>query len=313
MAAAVIEKFKQWDPTEEEKRKLRRWGFGAYFVLAAFLFVWIYLPGEAITGAVTTKISGALGRPVEARDISLEGLSGLELDHLSISVSPGNWIEIDRQIVDLALFSTLFGEPKFSATTHTGAGQATLDFAAGSDAVGLDIQARDLDLGVFFPQQRDDRPWVLGMASGRIAYQTPGVEQATSLVIVERLRNLNDSEGQIDLTLRNGRIGGIVAGGYPIPAFNYDEAHVVVSGARNKIKIETFELKGPDLDIELSGTIDVVNPFERSRPNLRLHLTTHGKFKASYDALLATQLKREPDGGLSAFIQGTFGAPRIRK
>ncbi|MCB0221743.1 MAG: type II secretion system protein GspN [Chrysiogenetes bacterium] len=313
MAQAIITKFREWNPDEDEKRRLRRWGFIGYFALATLLFIWIYMPGDAITSAVTTKLSGAIGRPVEAKSVGLAGLSGVHFERLSISTAPGHAIEIDDQVIKFALISTLLGEPKLSAHSQVEQGFADFEFSAGSKAIDASLKAQDFLLTRIFPQERDDRPWIHGTATGSVHYRTPGVEEATAPLIQRRLADLTDTEGQVDLALRAGKVGGIVAGGFPIPAFNYDSARLVLSGAQNKIKIETFELTGPDIDVELSGTIDVVAPFERSRPNLRIHLTTHGTFKAGYDAILATQFKREPDGGLSAFIQGTIGSPRIRE
>lgn len=313
MAQAIIAKFKEWNPDEDEKRRLRRWGFIGYFALATLLFIWIYMPGEAITSAITTKISGAVGRPVEAKSVRLSGLSGVRLKGLSVSTSPGVWVSIDEQVIDLGLISTLLGEPRFDSHTKIDDGYADLSFSAGTEAIDVGFTAQDFLLHRLFPEERDDRPWIHGSATGTVHHRTPGVEEATAPLIQQRLADLTDTETQIDLTLRAGKLGGIVTGGLPIPAFSYDAAHLVVSAGQSKIKIETFELTGPDLDLELSGTIDVVAPFERSRPNLRVHLTTHGTFKAGYDAILATQFKREPDGGLSAFVQGTIGAPRLRQ
>lgn len=313
MAQAILSRLRNWNPQEEERRRLRRYGYICYFVFFCILFTWLYLPSDAIVASVTTKVSGFIGRPVEAQSVGLAGLSGVRFRNLSVSTAPGQWINLDEQTIKVGILSTLSGEPRISSRTVIGEGRADLNFAAGSEEILLDIEADNLPLGPLFPEERDDRIWIRGVTSGKASLKTPGVEQTTGPQIRQRLLDLVGAQLNADIRLQSGKIGGIVAGGYPIPAFSYDQGHLVVTSSQNKLKVETLEIRGPDIDVEISGTIDLVTPFERSRPNLRLRLTTHGAFKTSFDALLGTQLKRESDGGLSGFIQGTMAQPQIRK
>lgn len=307
-------RLKGWKPTDQQRERLKLAGYTGFFVLATILFLLVHLPRAEIAEAVGAKISSAIGRRVQADEVSLYGLSGLEFENLRIERKPSGTMTIPWQSIQVALIPYLFGNTNLTLKTRTDPGEAVLKIRQSSDELLFNMDLEKFAPGSFFPEKAEDGFSLTGTITGTLEYKAPGIPGLNGPSLMNRLVDPSDTEAHVEFTLKDGAMQGLSISGFPVPRLRYEQARIALDLSRDgQLTIKEFTLSGPDAALVIQGSATMSAPVSRSNLNLRIKLTPQGEFKEQYGMILGSQFRAERDGSFTGFLKGPAISPSIQR
>jgi len=278
-----------------------------YVITVTSFFAYYLFPSDEVKKYITFKLNNA--NP--DYDITIGHIKpafppGLKFHDVNFfnkgdSVIRSEWLKISPDLL------TIFRKEKtFSFRSRTGEGDLGGTFRLSDESVRQIVTDMELsgihveNLGII--QSPDYK--ISGIVSGNVKYDTAGSDEMLNA-------KLSISDCNIELIKSLSKLGILSSVIKPGPfAFNSVNTDISMSADR-KIEIRQFDAKGPQINGNVSGSITLKTPSDRSVLNIEANLRPHPPFIAALGKGASLILKKKSGKEGFAFkIRGTFGRPR---
>ncbi len=301
----VIEFFRA---LKDDKELLGKIGlYTAVLIISVFVFVWFRFPLDELIPTIEEQITKS-GLPVKVKigKGSLSFPPGVKFEKVEIKKNIGNLsipiFENGRLKISPAWLSLVTGSPGVKIGAEVMGGKAYItgygdDWSSKNGA--LDFEFDSIDTGKTKLWELSPFAKFSGLISG----------EGTARIIDA---NILKSSGNASLTLDKGSliISNKLISSLKDPV-QFDEGSADVSLDSGRLKIENFAIKGPEVDIGISGDIYLSNVARFTRLNLTIDLQIADGLKRKL-GIIASLLPPEKNGRITLKLGGTMAAPQIR-
>lgn len=310
---------------EQKPKFLAVLGYSGAFLFLFLVCAYLSFPYQRLRDYLVAQVNNSSRGPTRTNlhigELSPAPLLGVHLYDVRYQVMetrrPENGartLSVDNLTVKASLFSLLFGDLALDFESEVGAG--TLEGSYEKTASWSKVQAEleNLDLAK------------LGLGS-YLSFPVEGV--ATGQVEMTVPEDIGDSTGAIDLRVAQLALGdgkaavkvpGMRGEGFIVERINAGTLKLNTTIEEGNAKLDTFEAKGPDLNLHGNGSVRLMSPASRSRLNLALEFKFSEDYKNRDDRTKALfelmgfrpELKRAttPDGALRFELKGFLQRPR---
>jgi len=311
--------------TNRQRTAIKVTAYVLWGLLLTVVFVAMRFPSDRVKELAQAELSLALNKDVKIEQASVYRLSGVDLKGVDF-YSRGGFaqplLRLSRQRVRLSLFPYLLGRRDISAITEPeGGGDVETRFVASSSRVKINMEfdGARIEQGRFEPKDPEKPPAEFDATiTGTINYQVEPDGGVVMDDLVKDLGRLQDSLGEISLELKGVRFANFEAGGFPIPELKFDvltfkAAVEAESPSQRKFAVKEIKGSGPMGDLEIIGSIRLVEPLKQSGLSLQIRYTPDSETKKNLGPIIAMKLKDDGRGTYTGFLVGQLGSPQINR
>jgi type II secretion system protein N len=259
-------------------RRILRWaGYPLFYLFCLLVFVKFTFPYERLERRIEAAFNAAQTGPdpsrLEIEDLSSYWLRGIEADGVRlVSAAPPpetspdakpaepKATTLDHAHATISLLPLLLGNLSVSYGADAFGGEIDGSYSTSGTDKSLSLDLSDIDVGqVPFLVKLVELP-MGGELEGALEFDLPEGQLANANGEVEL--------GVTDLTVGDGKakIRNTIA----LPTLNAGLLEFKAAVSEGKLEIETFTVKGPDLELEADGSIRLRDPFEASIADMTL-------------------------------------------
>ena len=293
--------------------------FCVVFVLSAY---WTF-PYDRVRTFIESQLSakegGSLTRSVEIGELDPVGFGGVRVSDLSITQMPATQdqeptkLKLSELTAKLALLPLLWGDKKLELNAVAGKGTLDGKVAQSGESRHIEAELNALDIGELGLGSFVGLP-LKGKATGSIDLNLePDATKTTGSIKLE-IRGLKVGDGKAKLKPPG------MPGGLTLDEVEAGKLELSIEVRDGVAKLTRLSTDGKDLKLSGNGSVRLVDPLKRSRPDINLELTFSNDYKNKSDRtkamfeLLAMrpewQRATTPDGTMHVHVGGTFLAIR---
>ena len=323
------------DGVRAPRRSFRAWlrrarsvlGYATLFLAAFFIFVWVFLPTEAIAWRISQE---AKKRDfiVNIGDVSVSPFGRVSLHEVTWIYAPSrpgqipDTFNLDRLDVNVSVWRFLFGTLSVTVDGYVTDSDAIVhaEYWRGEDESSIKINIEDLPLA-FVPKlkQAVNTP-VTGLFALKVDLEIPDNKLVKSMGTIEiSCSSCTVSDGETPMYFP-GLEKGAMAKGFTMPPINLGSLGGVLVVADGKAKTEGIETASNDIELKITGEMSLKDPFPRSRFNfgMKLLVTEALQERSEQMRLMVgtasskTKLAPPDEGWLGYKLLGTVARPSVK-
>lgn len=287
------------------------WAGLFYFVAAVFVFLYLLFPGEKMAGRFSDLVNRSLG----AGTVSVEKLllhPPLKIVGAAVAVKLADQppLRLDRLTLQ-PVWSSLFGSAPqlaFDAGLYGGTASGVVDFSfflpEDETAPGAGRQMRARFDGVTVDG------FHYGTAAGDVLLSFDAGGSLT-LALPRTGNRPVEGDGKIILSRCSIKTEQEIPALPGIKTFTFSTATLPFQIENNRLVLKEGRAAGPEVNIELAGTITPASLPEKIRLDLTGHVRPNAAFLARLPASVSKMLKQFKGKGLSFHITGSPARPRV--
>ncbi len=303
-------------------RKNGAWIIGG--VLLFTLFVWITAPTRAIAWRIGHEIKKR-GYQIEVEDVSMSLFGGLALENVRWTFTPSRPGQVPQQFVaeelevDVAVLKLLFGIYDVDVTGSIDEGTLEANFTQGGDESTFTVELSNLPLYAVPKATQALNAPLMGTVAMKVDLTMPDGKFAMTKGVVEvSCSECRVGDGETLLFVPGAR--GLLAKGITVPEID-------LGSLSGRIVFENgvgttdgaIEAESDDVHLTINGTIDLKDPFSKSRFNLVMKLEISEALQNQADSIRLmvqtapkSQRLAAPEKGLGFKLTGPLSKPRFR-
>lgn len=241
----------------------------ALFCFSYLLFVYWTFPMEALKSRLILGLEKGLGGAYQAsiEEMDTYRITGASLQGLTISaLEEGKkkpFLKIDEVTARAGLFSLLFNNPKIRFRMDLPGGRITGTVQKREEGFKIEGSFGKIDLGKV--------PYFSAKAGLNLVSEIGGILNLTYNP-QQPLRTAGEVEIRIGkLFLKESTIPLGEMGNFPLPPLDLAKGPSVIKAeiGRGSIRVESFQFKGEDLQLDLKGRVFMASEAGRYRINLQ--------------------------------------------
>ncbi len=301
-------------------------GYALFFLACLLVFAYWTFPYERLRDYIVQEVEypmGPTGRrqasgyELQIVDLSPSFFTGVTLSGVHLSkpalepdASPFDLL-IDEATIRVSLLSLLFGTTSLSFDASLAGGEVEGDYSQSGDETELDVELDEIQfrrLGVI--RSALGLP-VSGTAGGAIELQLAEEASETSGAIELDITGVELGDGKAKLKLPG------MSDGVTVDKIRAGTLTLRATAEEGNAKVEQLSAKGPDVEIDGSGTIRLSRQIKATRLDLLVRSKFNDSYKEKSDRTRAlfsllefnpqTRLARTPDGSMQFRVSGSFG------
>jgi type II secretion system protein N len=270
------------------------------FLFSFVLFLYLTFPYEVLKETISVELSGATGYSVRIGELSPRLPLGAEVKDVAIEIDDSaGGLKFSSISADISLFSLLIGNIAPEMEIESGGGKLKLE---------SELSVFDLIGGNFFPTSVSieakkfpvDDLITFTLNSGDPS-SNPMIGLLSNIGLKAKLngnidfelnsKNLTRSKGAVNLNLSDAKL--ILS--HPMVGLadqKFKRAKIMASVESGKIQIDkTSKFVSNDLDIGLSGKVDLQSRIQQSRLNLEVAIKVGGEIQKVFGWIIGSATK----------------------
>ena len=281
---------------------LKYLGYAAFFVFAVLFFTYHTFPWDAGKDRVFAMIKKSSGVTIEAESVRPSWITGV--DAKKVKVTPNRSkdpIELDRLQARARLLSFLKGKTGFTATAPVAMGNGDADVEMGDETMTVDADVEGVQLA-------------LVPALADAGYAVEG-ELGIDADLLLGLKDPKLSNGKVVLSIGQFMLpGGAKLGMISLPkdqAVTIGDVKLEIPVVEGTAQFKNTKIDGQDVEVTLDGTIDLMNPVNRSKLNLSIAAKPKAALLDFIGPLLNMYKRyKSKDGFYNFVVSGSIARPR---
>jgi len=281
---------------------LKYLGYAAFFVFAVLFFTYHTFPWDAGKDRVFAMIKKSSGVTIEAESVRPSWITGV--DAKKVKVTPNRSkdpIELDRLQARARLLSFLKGKKGFTAAAPVAMGNVDADVEMGDETMTVDADVEGVQLA-------------LVPALADAGYAVEG-ELGIDADLLLGLKDPKLSNGKVVLSIGQFMLpGGAKLGMISLPkdqAVTIGDVKLEIPVVEGTAQFKNTKIDGQDVEVTLDGTIDLMNPVNRSKLNLSIAAKPKAALLDFIGPLLNMYKRyKSKDGFYNFVVSGSIARPR---
>ncbi len=281
---------------------LKYLGYAAFFVFAVLFFTYHTFPWDAGKDRVFAMIKKSSGVTIEAESVRPSWITGV--DAKKVKVTPNRSkdpIELDRLQARARLLSFLKGKKGFTASAPVAMGNVDADVEMGDETMTVDADVEGVQLA-------------LVPALADAGYAVEG-ELGIDADLLLGLKDPKLSNGKVVLSIGQFMLpGGAKLGMISLPkdqAVTIGDVKLEIPVVEGTAQFKNTKIDGQDVEVTLDGTIDLMNPVNRSKLNLSIAAKPKAALLDFIGPLLNMYKRyKSKDGFYNFVVSGSIARPR---
>ena len=299
--------------------------YAGFFIVVFSFAAYLTFPYDRLRYLLMAKASapaeaGSGGRTLQIGELSPYGLSGVELKDVELvqaavaPADPPKVVRLAELSVSISPFALLFGERKVDVEAEVGTGSLEAQLVQSSSGQHIEVELDGVDVNELGLGSYIGLP-IKGSATGKIDFTMPTEVPKSSGDVKLQIKGLHIGDGKAKIKLPGMAGSGLTLD--EVQAGKLDLAIQIQNGLATITKLST---DGKDLKLDGKGTLRLVDPMRRSRPDLNLELKFAESFKNKSDRTRAMfdligmrpewQSATGPDGTMKVHVTGTLQSMR---
>ncbi len=311
--------------SSRQRTAIKITGYVLWGLFLTVIFIALRFPSGRVKELSQAELSFALNKDVKIEDAGVYRLSGVDLrgvDFYSRGGFAQPLLRLKRQRIRLSLLPYLLGRRDlFAITEPEGGGDLETHFVASSSRVKINMEfdGARIEQGRFEPKDPEKPPAEFDATfNGTVDYTVEPKDGVALDELGKELARLQDSEAKIDLEMKGVRFANFEAGGFPIPELKFDVltfkgAIEAESPGQKKFSITEIKGSGPMGNLDIIGSIRLVDPLKQSGLSLQIRYTPDPETKKTLGPIIGMKLKDDGRGTYTGFLVGQLGSPQINK
>ncbi len=304
---------------------LRRYGLWGLAGFATFIVLLVMmLPTRAIAWRIGYEAKRA-GYDIEVGDVSVSLLGGLTLEEVRWTFQPSrpgqvpSTLEIEEVGVDVAVLKLMFGVVDLDLEAQIDDGKITGNWYKGKDEIQVRLEVTDLPLYAVPKARQALNAPLQGTVALKVELTVPEKKFAQTQGVIEvACAACRVGDGETLLFVPGAR--GLLAKGVTVPEIDLGtlSGRIVFEDGKGATD-GPIEAESDDVKVTIEGTVDLKDPFRKSRMSLVMKLDVAQEFQQREDSirlLVQTAPKSQrldaPESGLGFKLTGPVSHPRLR-
>jgi type II secretion system protein N len=297
--------------------------YSSFFVLVFMLSAYLTFPYDRLRDLITASASSSVAgttQHLQIGELIPLGFSGVRLSDVEfvreppVATDASTVVRVSELSLRVSLWGLLFGQKKADVDAKIGRGTLSAAYtqSTGVQTIQADLVAVDvaeLGLGSFVGLP------LKGKASGKVDLTLPTeVPKSTGTVKLE-IKGLHIGDGKAKV-----KVPAMAGTGLTLDEIDAGKLELGVQVQDGIATLTRLTTDGRDLKLSGKGTIRLVDPIKRSRPDLNVDLTFSDAYKSKSDRAKAMfdiiglrpewQRATTPDGTMHVHVGGTMQAIR---
>ncbi|HEX7127203.1 MAG TPA: type II secretion system protein GspN [Thermodesulfobacteriota bacterium] len=285
-------------------RLLTAAGYVALFVAVFYVSLVLAFPVDALRRMLAANVEASTPLTLAIGSLSLGWDGDLSARQVVLGwPRAGRTLPVfaaDRVDVDVALLPAAFGrlEARFDGDAYGGRFDGRLAGPRDGPAETVLVALDRLDLARHAGLAGAARVVVAGLLSGELRLSGAAATRRT---------------GYIHLRVESGSVRELPMIAASLPEVGVERATVSARLDRDRLEVESVEVRGPELTLTGSGQIGLREPADASTLNLTFRLRPEQRFPPTLRRLLGV-VARAPDasGAFGFVVLGTLARPEVR-
>lgn len=319
------------------RRTARVWArrlilYPAFFLLCFVVSAYWTFPYDRVRDILVAKASDGTSR-LDIAELSPSWLTGIEASGITYTTYPTrpdervSAIEIPEATARISLLTLLTGSlgGSFSVTLPDGeiSGDVTRQGETGFD---LEAELEGVDLRSIAPLRRAVGVPITGQVNGTVTLNAPeegGLAQSTGNITLQVTgASIGDGRAKLRMPSRAGAAAEGDDAGITINRVSLGDFPIRLAIERGTATLERIQVRTPDIELELSGTVSLRQPMRQSRLSLNVRVKLQQAYldrSPNIAGLLALgeldpriASARTPDGFLSWTLSNATGSISFR-
>lgn len=306
--------------------------YPAFFLFCFVVSAYWTFPYDRLRDVLVAAVSDGSSR-LDIADLSPSWLTGIEASGITYTTYPTrpdervSMIEIPEATARISLLSLITGSLGGSFSVTLPSGEISGDVTRlGETGFDLDAELEDVDLRTIAPLRRAIGLPLTGRVNGTVTLNAPeegGLAQSTGTV---ELRVTDASVGDGRAKLRIPSQGRAAASGddsgITVNRLRLGDFPIRLAIARGTATLDRLQVRSPDIELELTGTVTLRRPARQSRMTLNVRVKLQQAYldrSANIAGLLAlgeldprVSAARTADGFLAWTLTNTSGSLSFR-
>ncbi|MBI1908903.1 MAG: type II secretion system protein GspN [Deltaproteobacteria bacterium] len=289
--------------------------YGVTFFFFFLLFLLTLFPYDSIKGRITRELENGLGGAyqVTINKIRPFPLLGVVLKNVQIKEarSQNDFIKLDKASLSLRLLPLLWGSVQTRFDAKIGKGELEGSFASGRNRYHVSLSLDGINLGELKSLATRYGLNLSSQISGQVDLE---------LFPAEPIRN----QGSVHLVLKELRLleselkvgEGEMAMSFNLPplqmAVNTVPSVIDMRMDKGNMEVKSFEFKGGDLELNLSGKLYIAQSLSNSRLNLKGSFGVNPAASSRLPFLVLIEKEKGSDGQFPLTVTGRVEKPSIQ-
>ncbi|MCU0599617.1 MAG: type II secretion system protein GspN [Desulfobacterales bacterium] len=278
---------------------MKKWvAFTGYIIFATLIFLYYLFPTDALIGYLNYKLSDSIpGFHFTADRIRPSFPPGLKLEAPVLMRKEKELIKIDHLYVR-PRYLTIFSQTKaflFDAVLKTGSIAGTVEATLDKPALSIDLLFEQLELGAISALQEITPHGISGVLNGKLNYT----------------HHPPYGSGRVEFVISSGVVD-FKPVFFGVEQLKLDTINMNAELADQTLTIESFEVKGRELNGKATGTANLRNPLILSALNISGLVTPTPLLMKSLEEIFPISAmieNNESTGGIPFNISGTIENP----
>ena len=274
-----------------------------FFVIVFTAFLFATFPRDIIKNRTIAEIERNTPFEAEIESVSVSPLLSINYKGVRLYKSKDQYLELNSLRVSPSVFSFITDSPKFpfSAKLLGGEVRGSLVFSKGRNGVrAVDATVKNVSIDSIPALLSNDAQEALSIGG------TLGGELHAQFE--------PSAKGKFQFEVSGLKVDNVKVKGFALPGFSDLTSVLKGSFEGETTEIEEFNVKGNDLDLEITGTAPLLWEIPSGGViDLGYRIQMKGDQMARYKSILAPYLATLQDGSLGGKILGTVNNPRFEK
>lgn len=283
---------------------LRYLGYAAFFVLMFVVGLYVTFPWDMAKDRVLDMASKASGMVVTAEELSPSWVTGVRATKVKL-LQPGSTepLVVEELTARAKVLAFITGKKGGIVSLPLANGQIRADVTADKDSVAVKSDCQDVELGL-----------IPGLAQAIGLPLTGIVDLTTDLTV--GIEDPKLTNGTMTVAMQGLKLekGGKISG-FPVPELAIGDFAWQIPVEDGKATLQKLEIKGESVELQVDGTIQLMNPISRSNVNLTVAFKPTDKLLQAEPLLgpLLNNIQRAKgaDGFYGYSVTGGIKAPRF--
>jgi len=277
--------------------------YTAYIVFVTIFFLYYLFPGEALTKYINYQVSGISSDvKFSIQDIGPDFPPGIKIDVLEVNFQNQVFAGADVLQIFPSYLSLASPEKTFSfkGKTYQGSlnGTVSVSQTTSNNAIAIDAAFQDIQIS--------DIPVVKKLES----YQVKGLGQGT---IVFNNKESSYGKGNADIKISDSSIK-FNPSLFGVEQLSFSSVNAELEMENKLLKIKNLDFESKDLTGNVTGTISLRQPVDKSLINISGEIKPHPSFIKQMGSIFPIDLisnKKNQKGAIPFRVTGSFDRPNF--